>query len=96
MLRDRPRESTEKMHRHLLKFLKKGIREGQEGEKDKLTNQDMMGMSKSGAHVTVLNKAEGEEEVERCLKEVKELFEGMKKEGEQFGQQKGKAVGFEL
>lgn len=89
-VRDRPARSTEEVHRRLLQFLQDGVKE----DKDKLTEQD----SKHGGrpHVTILNKAEKEEEVEDCLEELLKLFDGMKGEKEQFGQQKGTAIGLEL
>ncbi|WWD16010.1 hypothetical protein CI109_100435 [Kwoniella shandongensis] len=85
-LRERPSNTTENLRSQLLHDLKKGIKE----EKDKLTNQDLQTMKRP--HVTVLNKARDEEEVEKCLKEVKEVFEKM---GEK-GQHVGRATGFEL
>jgi len=89
-VRDRPARSTEEVRRRLLQFLQDGVKE----DKDKLTEQD----SKHGGkpHVTILNKAEKEEEVEDCLEELLKLFNGMKGEKEQFGQQKGTAIGLEL
>ncbi|WWC73891.1 uncharacterized protein I206_107863 [Kwoniella pini CBS 10737] len=88
--RERPSNSVEKIHRELLSNLKKGIKSDQ----DKLTNQDLQTMRKP--HVTVLNKASNEEQVDICLKEVKEFFEGMRKDGQKEGQHKGRAVGFEV
>ena len=89
-VRDRPSRSITDLHAHLIDVLKKGTKE----PRDRLTEQD----SRHGGrpHVTVLNKAESEEEVEKCLEEVQGVFEGMKRDGEQFGQVKGKAVGLEL
>lgn len=89
-VRDRPSRSITDLHAHLIDVLKRGTKE----PRDRLTEQD----SRHGGrpHVTVLNKAESEEEVEKCLEEVQGVFEGMKRDGEQFGQVKGKAVGLEL
>lgn len=66
-------------------------KEGEDGKEGKegLTNQDMMKLVHP--HVTILNKAESNEDVKRCLDEVSEVFGGM--EG---GERKGRAVGFEV
>lgn len=85
------RRSIEWIHRRLLRFLEKGIKE----DKDKLTEQDKKHWGKV-AHVTILNKAEEVDEVEKCLEEVTELFEGMKNAGDKFGQKVGQAIGVEL
>lgn len=90
LVRERPSGSVGSIHDRLLRALKKGVSE----EKDNLTKQDLQGMSR--AHVTVLNKAGSEEEVEKCLQEVTELFEGMKRPGQEHGQHHGQALGFEL
>lgn len=89
-VRDRPRHTILDMQGYIRDLLIRGVKE----DRDRLTDQD----SRVGArvHVTVLNKAGDEAEVERCLDELKGDFEGMKKPGEQFGQVKGKAVGLEL
>jgi hypothetical protein len=89
-VRDRPARSIQDVHQRLLDFLQDGVQK----DEDKLTEQD----SKHGGrpHVTILNKAEKEEEVEDCLADLLKLFDGMKGEKEQFGQQKGTAVGLEL
>ncbi|WRT69890.1 uncharacterized protein IL334_006881 [Kwoniella shivajii] len=89
-LRERPSSTTEGLRAQLLADLKRGIKE----DKDKLTNQDLQTMKRP--HVTVLNKANGDEEVEKCLAEVKEVFEKMKKDGQKEGQHIGRATGFEL
>lgn len=88
--RERPPKSVERIHQQLLTVLKKGVEE----ERDRLTNQDLIPLRKP--HVTVLNKAKDETEVEKCLEEVQAVFEGMKGDGHQFGQKVGRAVGFEL
>ncbi|KAK8869720.1 hypothetical protein IAR55_000288 [Kwoniella newhampshirensis] len=89
-LRERPSNTTETLRAHLLSDLKRGIKE----DRDKLTNQDLQTMKRP--HVTVLNKASGDDEVEQCLTEVKEVFERMKKDGQKEGQHIGRATGFEL
>ena len=85
------RYSIEWIHRKLLNWLLDGVR----GERDELTNQDKRNWGKT-AHVTVLNKAENEQEVENCLEEVIELFKGMKSDTDRFGQKVGKAIGLEM
>lgn len=99
--------TVQKIHRHLLKYLKKTLKDRQasssvgregSGNTDVLTNQDQMGLGTP--HVTVLNKAEKEEDVEECFKEVKELFSSMKAgsedKGEGNGERRGRAIGLEL
>ncbi|WWC95617.1 hypothetical protein V866_002482 [Kwoniella sp. B9012] len=90
IVRERPSSTVERIHQQLLTDLKRGIK----GDKDKLTNQDLQTMRKP--HVTILNKASNEEQVDTCLKEVKEFFDGLKTDGRKEGQHKGRAVGFEL
>ncbi|WVR06709.1 hypothetical protein IAU60_003741 [Kwoniella sp. DSM 27419] len=89
-LRERPSNTTAQLHDQRLRWLKKGVHE----DRDKLTNQDMQPLKRP--HVTVLNKARDEEQVDTCLKEVQEIFDGMKQEGQSVGQHKGRAIGFEL
>jgi hypothetical protein len=89
-VRDRPHGTIEGIHDDIQHFLKSRVKE----DKDKLTDQDSRRMGK--AHVTVMNKAEDESQVDAVLKEVEGVFEGMKKEGDRAGQQKGKALGLEL
>ena len=89
-VRERPSGTVEAIREDLLHNMN---RNGQ-GTEDKLTDQDKRKMGKP--HVTVLNKAESEEEVTNCLKEVEEVFEKLKQPGQKVGQQKGTAVGFEL
>lgn len=90
LIRERPSGSIAAIHDRLLRSLKKGVKE----DKDNLTNQDLQRLNR--AHVTVLNKASNEEEVEKCLNEVAELFNGMKEPGHDVGQHRGLAIGFEL
>jgi hypothetical protein len=89
-VRDR-RQSIEWIHRRILNFLKDGVKE----PKDELTEQDKRHWGKT-AHVTILNKAEKEEEVQLCLDEVTELFEGMKGPDDKFGQKVGSAIGLQM
>jgi hypothetical protein len=89
-VRDRPHGTIEGIHDDIQQFLKKGAKE----EKDRLTDQDSRRMGK--AHVTVMNKAEEESQVDECLKQVEGVFEAMKREGDRAGQQKGRALGLEL
>lgn len=89
-VRDRPARSTEEVHHRLLKFLQDGVK----ADQDKLTEQDSKHLGRP--HVTILNKAEKEEEVEDCLQDLLKMFDGMKGEKEQFGQQEGTAIGLEL
>lgn len=89
-VRDRPHGSIERIHTDLQRWLQRGVRE----EKDRLTDQDARRPGK--AHVTILNKAEDEQQVERCLQEVAETFEGLKQPGDKYGQQKGRAIGLEM
>lgn len=63
-IRQRPSGTIERVHRMLLSRLK-DVTE----DKDRLTNQDMMKLSRP--HVTVLNKADSEEQVTSCLEELK-------------------------
>jgi hypothetical protein len=89
-VRERPSGTVEQIHHDLLTFLKRGVKE----DKDKLTDQDARSLGKP--HVTVLNKAKDEDQVAKCLEEVQEVFEQLKQPGQKSGQQKGRAVGFEL
>lgn len=89
-VRDRPHGTIERMHTGLQTWLNSTAKE----EKDRLTDQDSRRPGK--AHVTILNKADNEEQVDRVLEEVLKTFEGLKAEGERFGQQKGRAIGLEL
>jgi hypothetical protein len=89
-VRERPSGSVENIHQDLMDFLKRGVKE----DKDRLTDQDARRLGKP--HVTVLNKAKDEEQVDKCLKEVMEVFENMKQPNQKSGQQVGRAVGFEL
>lgn len=89
-VRDRPHGTIEGLHTDLQRWLKNGVKE----DKDRLTDQDARRPGK--AHVTILNKAENEEQVERCLQEVLQTFDGLKQPGDQFGQQKGRAIGLEM
>jgi hypothetical protein len=91
----KPKHAIEGIHRALLSGLKKcqdedqdqAVRDHKEGVI--LTNQDLMKLVHP--HITVLNKAETEVEVDKCLDEVEAYFKRM--EG---GGHKGRAVGFEL
>ncbi|KAJ9096586.1 hypothetical protein QFC19_007118 [Naganishia cerealis] len=89
-VRERPSGTIESIREDLLHNMKQNTRSGE----DNLTDQDLRRMGKP--HVTVLNKAENEEQIEKCLKEVEEVFEKLKQPGEKVGQQKGQAIGFEL
>ncbi len=89
-VRDRPSGSTEKVHMDLLDRLKRGVR----SKEDELTEQDLRALGKP--HVTVLNKAEKEEEVDRCLKEVQAKFDSLKRSGQAHGQVQGRATGIEM
>ena len=89
-VRDRPHGTIERIHTGLQTWLQSSAKE----EKDKLTDQDARRPGK--AHVTILNKAEDEEQVNRVLEEVLRTFEGLKEPGEKSGQQKGRAIGLEL
>lgn len=92
----KPKYAIEGIHRALLSGMKKDQDDdkeisgnnNKEGE-GKLTNQDLMKLAHP--HVTVLNKAESDDEVEKCLEEVERMFKGM--EG---GEKRGRAVGFQL
>lgn len=77
-MQQKPSGSVQRIHRELLKRLKAGV----EGEKDRLTNQDLMKLVHP--HVTVLNKVDEREKIEQCLKEL---------EGTEIA---GKALGIEL
>ena len=90
MVRERPSGTIERIHRQLVSSLKDGTRE----EKDRLTDQDLRPLGKP--HVTVLNKAKNEDEVDVCLSEVMGVFDEMKEPWHHFGQKTGRAVGFEL
>ncbi|KAI9633225.1 uncharacterized protein MKK02DRAFT_39204 [Dioszegia hungarica] len=87
----KPKNAIEGIHKALLAGMRreqdadKEIKQGEEGDKERLTNQDLMKLAHP--HVTVLNKAESEEEVNNCLEEVERVFRESKK---------GRAVGFEL
>lgn len=89
-VRERPSGTIEAIREDLVSNLKRNTTRDQ----DKLTEQDQRRMGKP--HVTVLNKAESEEQVMKCLKEVEEEFEKLKQPGQKVGQQKGNAIGFEL
>jgi hypothetical protein len=89
-VRERPSGTIEAIREELVSNLKRNTQRDQE----KLTDQDQRRMGKP--HVTVLNKAESEEQVTKCLQEVEEEFEKLKQPGQKVGQQKGNAVGFEL
>jgi hypothetical protein len=89
-IKERPYGTIENIHGYLLRSLKRGV----ERDEDRLTNQDVMPLRR--AHVTVLNKAHGEEEIEKCLEEVKQVFEGMREEQGGYAQKKGRAIGFEV
>ena len=90
MVRERPSGTIERIHRQLVSSLKDGTRE----EKDRLTDQDLRPLG--NPHVTVLNKAKNEDEVDVCLSEVMGVFDEMKEPEHHFGQKTGRAVGFEL
>ena len=90
VLRERPHAAIEKLHERLLRLLKEGVKE----ERDQLTNQDLMRLARP--HVTVMNKAEKEEDVQACLEEVEKVFADMKGGTGRLGQLHGKALGFEL
>ena len=99
LVRETPSGSIEKIHRELLKSLRKGEGVGEgvgenEGGKGELMERDSKPLL--GPHVTVTNRAKDVDEVERCLDEVKEVFEGLRKPGQVVGQKVGRAVGFEL
>lgn len=89
-VRERPSGTIEAIREDLVSNLKRNTKRDQ----DKLTEQDQRRMGKP--HVTVLNKAESEEQVMKCLHEVEEEFEKLKQPGQKVGQQKGIAIGFEL
>jgi hypothetical protein len=89
-VRERPSGTIDGIREELLYNMKKNTT----SEGDRLTDQDLRKMGKP--HVTVLNKAENEEQVDKCLKEVEEVFEQLKQPGQKVGQQKGQAIGFEL
>ncbi len=83
-MRQRPSGTVERIHRFILDRLMSGAK----GDQDRLTDQDTRDLGK--VHVTVLNKADKGEQVDKCLKEVIELFKGL--EG---GQHAGQAIGLE-
>lgn len=95
----KPKNATEGIHKALLAGMKKGQdhdedlkgapAKGEEKDRERLTNQDLMKLVHP--HVTIMNKADSDEEVNKCLEEIEKLFKGM--EG---GGHKGRAVGFEL
>jgi hypothetical protein len=90
-IKERPYGTFEHIHGEILNGLRKGV----ERDEDKLSNQDDKVLKR--AHVTVLNKAKDEEEVERCLEEVKAVFEGLRGEDENgYPQKTGRVIGFEL
>lgn len=89
-VRERPSGTIEAIREDLLSNLQRNAK----SREDKLTEQDQRRMGKP--HVTVLNKAESEEQVAKCLKEVEEEFEKLKQPGQKVGQHKGNAIGFEL
>jgi hypothetical protein len=89
-VRERPSGTIEAIREDLLYNMKRNAG----GNEDRLSEQDQRRMGKP--HVTVLNKAESEEQVANCLKEVEEVFEKLKQPGQKVGQQKGNAIGFEL
>jgi len=89
-VRERPSGTVEGIHQDLMDFLKRGVKD----DKDRLTDQDARRLGKP--HVTVLNKAKDEAQVDECLNEVIEVFEKMKQPNQKSGQQVGRAVGFEL
>lgn len=90
IIRERPSGRVEDIHHNLLNSLKHNVRKPE----DKLTDQDSRPMGRP--HMTILNKAEKEEEVSKCLEEVQAAFEKLKQPGQKAGQQKGRALGFEL
>lgn len=91
-VRDRPKGAMtiERIHTGLQSWLISTAKE----EKDKLTDQDARKPGR--AHVTILNKAEDEDQVDRVMEDVIKTFEGLKGPGDKFGQQKGRAIGLEL
>ena len=92
-VRDRPQGAMtiERIHTGLQSWLMSTAKE----EKDRLTDQDAR-KPPERAHVTILNKAEDEDQVDRVLEDVIKTFESLKKPGDRFGQQKGRAIGLEL
>lgn len=90
IIRERPSGRVEDIHHDLLNNLKHNVRKPE----DKLTEQDSRPMGRP--HMTILNKAEKEEDVNKCLEEVQAAFEKLKQPGQKAGQQKGRALGFEL
>ena len=68
-VRERPAGTVDRIQKELRALLSEGVEEDQ----DRLTEQDLRAMGRP--HVTVLNKARDEEEVEVCLREVQEVFD---------------------
>ncbi|KAG7575307.1 hypothetical protein FFLO_00471 [Filobasidium floriforme] len=89
-VRERPSATVENIHHELLTSLNRGVKSND----DRLTDQDARPLGKP--HVTILNKAKDEEQVDKCLQEVLKVFEEMKQPGQKNGQQVGRAIGFEL
>ncbi|WWC92607.1 uncharacterized protein L201_007566 [Kwoniella dendrophila CBS 6074] len=92
VMREKPSFQTSNLHKHLLSELKRNIKR----DEDKLTNQDLQTMKKP--HVTILNKAENENQVNDCLDDLNQFFDNLKNSSSdnQRGQHRGKAVGFEV
>jgi hypothetical protein len=63
-------------------------------KEDELTDQDMRRWFRP--HVTVLNKADTEKQVEECLTDVEKELEGLPRDAGKTGQVKGRAIGIEM
>ena len=74
------------IHHDIQTHLLEALRNSDEG----LTDQDRRPVG--GAHVTVMNKAKDEEDVDRCLREMIELFDELGPSREKTGT----ALGFQL
>lgn len=94
-IKQSPSGTTEALHQELLDALRNSTR----AREDELTRQDMQTLKRP--HVTVLNKARSEDEVEACYQGTVQVFQGLDshstgKDGTRGGQMSGRAVGFEL
>ncbi|KAL7423400.1 hypothetical protein Q5752_002704 [Cryptotrichosporon argae] len=85
VFRSRPSGAIEDLHAYLLRRLKRGVH----ADADRLTNQDVQTLRRP--HVTILNKAKSDEQVETCLREVGKEFAELYQ-----GQITGEATGFQV